>query len=389
MSRIHYSFIATQFMNALARCPHGTLVLNTPEGESRRFVGSTPEPVAQLTIRNWECIKRIAMRGDIGLGESYADGQWDSDDVAELIAYFLHNLDALEAYAHGGWLQKVGFSLYNTLIRRNSTKGSRENIRAHYDVGNDFYQLWLDPTMTYSSALRTQGSDDLPTAQAQKYGRILDRIGGSGAQILEIGCGWGGFAEQAATHDHTVTGLTISAEQFAFATDRLKEKANIVFEDYRKVGGLFDAIVSIEMFEAVGERYWPSYFSTIKDRLNKGGKAIIQTITIDDDHFEGYRKRSDYIRHYVFPGGMLPSRARFEEQAKKAGLAVRDVFAFGQDYAWTLDQWRNRFTAAIPQIKAMGYSESFIRGWLFYLNMCMGSFKVGRTDVIQVELVHA
>jgi cyclopropane-fatty-acyl-phospholipid synthase len=278
--------------------------------------------------------------------------------------------------------------MYNRIICRNNIRGSRNNIKAHYDVGNDFYRLWLDETMTYSSALFSQGAKDLAEAQRAKYGRILERINGA-SSLLEIGCGWGGFAEEASKSDRHVTGLTISPSQHAFATERLAGKADIRLQDYRKTEGLFDAIVSIEMFEAVGERYWPVYFKTIAERLKKGGKAVIQTITIRDEFFEGYRVRSDFIRHYVFPGGMLPSARSFRKEAAKAGLQCLDSFDFGQDYARTLREWAIRFEEKRAEILSMGYSEAFIRNWRFYLGICAAAFAVGRTDVVQVELAHA
>lgn len=383
-------FLRRHFLAALKQLEVGTLEFITPEGEVHHFSGAKSGPNAQFHIHEWAVIRTILLRGDIGLGEEYIAGKWQTRDLEQLFQLFLLNMEALENFAHGNWLNRLLFRFYNMVVRANSRRGSRGNIKSHYDVGNDFYRLWLDETMTYSSAIFAQ--ETLPLAQAQraKYARILDKTGVTPeARILEIGCGWGGFAEEAAKRGVKVTGLTISPAQFAFARERMKDKADIRFEDYRDVKGLFDAIVSIEMFEAVGERYWPRYFSTVSKRLKTGGKAVIQTIVIRDELFADYRRWSDFIRHYVFPGGMLPSVKRFTEEAKKAGLECREVFSFGQDYAITLRQWLERFDARIADIHAMGYNDAFVRNWRFYLSICAAAFAVGRTNVVQVELAHA
>ncbi len=243
--------------------------------------------------------------------------------------------------------------------------------------------------MTYSSALYQGGAASLEDAQRNKYRRILGKFGRDGASVLEVGCGWGGFAEEASKASHRVTGLTISPAQHAYATERLQAAAEIRLQDYRDIRGQFDMIVSIEMFEAVGERYWPHYFTMLSERMKQGGKAIVQTITIGDDQFEDYRTRSDFVRHYVFPGGMLPSLKRFKEEAAKAGLRCIEAFSFGQDYAHTLRQWTTRFEEKRGEILALGYSEAFIRNWQFYLGVCTAAFAGNHTDVVQVELTHA
>jgi cyclopropane-fatty-acyl-phospholipid synthase len=281
------------------------------------------------------------------------------------------------------------------LLRANTRRGSRKNIYAHYDLGNEFYKLWLDETMTYSSAIYNTPGESLEAAQRNKYQRIIDHLSKErDAHTLEIGCGWGGFAESACKQGVKVMGVTISKAQAEFAEQRLEQqkmegKAQILISDYRDMQGKFDNIVSIEMFEAVGEKYWPSYFNTVRERLNEGGRAMIQTITVADKYFEHYRNRSDFIRKHIFPGGMLPSKEKFEEEAKKMGLKVQSAFAFGQDYAVTLDDWLQRFKAELKAIKEMGYPEMFIRKWEFYLAMCIGSFAGERTDVVQFELSHA
>ena len=275
----------------------------------------------------------------------------------------------------------------NTFFRRNTVSQSRQNIESHYDLGNQFYELWLDATMTYSSGLRYSGNEDLETAQHQKYERILEKLR-SQKSLLEIGLGWGGFAEKAVGEGHQITALTISPSQYNFAKERLKSKVEILLTDYRNVGGHFDGIVSIEMFEAVGEKYWPTYFKVLKDRLSESGKALIQTITIQDSEFDSYRRRSDYLRHHIFPGGMLPSSKKFEEHANKAGLLVNETFFFGQDYAWTLREWEKRFLASQNKIARLGFKDPFIRKWLYYFGICIGGFDMGRINVMQAELVH-
>ncbi len=388
MNLVPSSFIARKWRESIARIDTGTLTFIAPDGEVTKVVGAKPGPQALFRIHDWDVLRRILARGDIGLGEEYIAGTWDTDNVENLISLFLLNLDQLENFSDGNFLNRLGFVIHNALVRRNSIAGSSRNIKAHYDVGNEFYQLWLDPSMTYSSALY-DGTDELFSAQQKKYDRILSKFDKRNAQVLEIGCGWGGFAERAGASDHHVTGLTISPAQHAFATKRLKGNADIRLEDYRKCKGSFDNIVSIEMFEAVGEHYWPQYFSVVAERLKRGGRAVIQTITIRDELFEGYRTRSDFIRHYVFPGGMLPSLERFRQEADKAGLKFAGAFSFGKDYARTLRAWSQRMQEKRADIIALGHDERFLRNWEFYLGICAAAFNVARTDVVQVELVNA
>jgi cyclopropane-fatty-acyl-phospholipid synthase len=388
MLRLADSFVEKRWYEVLSRLRCGRLEFVAPNGEIRICQGPEPGPSARFAIHDWAVLRHIVQRGDIALGEDYIDGAWDTDDIEALIQLFLLNMDALGNLAHGGFFSRIALVLSDRFVRRNSIGGAKRNIEAHYDVGNDFYALWLDQSMTYSSGLFA-GSASLEAAQSNKYERILDRLAGCGKSILEIGCGWGGFAEKAVSAGRAVTGLTISPAQFDFASRRLKGAADIVLEDYRKVRGTFDAIVSIEMFEAVGEQYWPAYFRTLTERLKDGGRAIIQTITVRDELFADYRLRSDFIRHYVFPGGMLPSVKRFREEAEKAGLRIVDQFAFGRDYAKTLREWSDRMTRHAPEIRAMGHDDRFLRNWHYYLAICAAAFQVGRTDVVQVELVHA
>jgi cyclopropane-fatty-acyl-phospholipid synthase len=388
MSLIPASYIEKSWHKALGALEYGRLEFIAPNGEVTIAEGRNAGPHARFHIHEWDVLRRIMARGDIGLGEEYIAGSWDTDNVERLVSLFLLNLDHFSDFSHGNIFNRVGFVLHNALVRRNSISGSSRNIQDHYDVGNEFYSLWLDKSMTYSSALYA-GAADLFRAQQNKYERILSKFDRAKANVLEIGCGWGGFAERAAADGHAVTGLTISPAQHKFATERLKGQAEIRLEDYRRSKGQFDNIVSIEMFEAVGEHYWPAYFSTVAERLRRGGRAVIQTITIQDELFAGYRTRSDFIRHYVFPGGMLPSLTRFRQEAERAGLKFAGAFGFGKDYARTLREWLSRMQASESAIKALGHDQQFLRNWEFYLGICAATFEVARTDVVQVELVNA
>jgi cyclopropane-fatty-acyl-phospholipid synthase len=389
MSLIPSSLIERKWREASSNLTFGTLDFITPSGEIMTVKGREPGPHGNFKIHDWDVLRQTAARGDIGLGEAYINGQWETDSIEALVSLFLVNMDAFEGFANGSLLQRIGFVMYDTLTRRNTIQGSSRNIKDHYDVGNNFYSLWLDPSMTYSSALFGGAEKSLEQAQQSKYQRILERLPEPKSAILEIGCGWGGFAERATAEAHHVTGVTISPSQHSYASERLRNRdAEVRLEDYRKVRGTFDSVVSIEMFEAVGEHYWPAYFTTVKDRLKRGGRAVIQTITIRDELFAGYRLRSDFIRHYVFPGGMLPSLARFREEAEKAGLKVVSSFGFGHDYAETLRQWSQTMRARKDEIMALGHDQKFFRNWQFYLGICAATFAVDRTDVVQVELAN-
>ncbi len=389
MGMIPNSYVERLWHDALSRLQYGSLDFVTPSGEVIAAKGQKPGPHARFEIQSWDVLRRIMARGDIALGEDYIAGAWETDDIERLVSLFLLNIDELDDFANGTLLNRLALVLHNRIVRRNSLSGSKRNIQDHYDVGNDFYSLWLDKSMTYSSALFGQEQRSLESAQQKKYERILERFGKSGQSVLEIGCGWGGFAERAVQENHRVTGLTISPSQHHYATERLKGAADIRLEDYRKSHGLFDMIVSIEMFEAVGEQYWPQYFRTVAERLKRGGKAVVQTILIRDELFPGYRTRSDFIRHYVFPGGMLPSFQRFREEAERAGLKVAEAFSFGKDYAKTLREWSERMQARKDDVLALGHDMRFFRNWQFYLGICAAAFAVERTNVAQIELVNA
>lgn len=378
--------LKNRFLNTCEQLHDGRLTVHTPEGDHLHFGSEGPE--AELIIRDWAAVSASAAHGQVGLGEGFVQGLWDTPSVESLMTLFMRNRDQLQAYDHSGPLTRAKFRLVDTILRANSRRGSRKNIRAHYDVGNEFYALWLDEGMTYSSGLFENGDEDLGRAQARKNARALSRLS-SGSRTLEIGCGWGGFAEHASSEGLDVTGVTVSRNQHSYAECRLDGRADIQLCDYRDVRGAYDNIVSIEMIEAVGERYWPSYFGSIKRNLAEGGRVLIQAITVPDDFFETYRKSSDYIRQHVFPGGMLLSDKIIETQAAQAGLQVQDNFAFGQDYAKTCRMWADRLRAQKPKISELGYGESFFRNWQYYLEICAASFAVGHTNVVQVEMAHA
>jgi cyclopropane-fatty-acyl-phospholipid synthase len=375
----------------LERIEHGAVEIGLPDG-SRRAVGRGA-PAARLDVDEWSVFAAALRRGDIGFAEAYVDGRWSTPDLAQLLAVIARNRDAVESVVYGGFWGRLAYRLRHAL-NANTRRGSRRNIAAHYDLGNDFYALWLDPSMTYSSALFSRGAPaSLAAAQDAKYRRIIERLAPRpGARILEIGCGWGAFAEIAAREAGCrVTGLTLSEEQFAYADARMHragvaDRVELAFRDYREERGTYDYVVSIEMYEAVGERYWPTYFRAIRDRLRPGGRALVQAITIDERLFERYRAGTDFIQQYVFPGGMLASPARFRAEAARAGLRVEGDFAFGADYAETLRRWRQAFRARLPEVRALGYDERFLRIWDFYLAYCEAGFATQCTDVHQFEL---
>ena len=370
----------------LERIAGGMLEVRLPDG-SRRLFGSGEHGVT-LQVHDEAMFGQVLARGDIGLAEAYLDGHWDAPDLPALLTLLARNREALSAAIYGSWPSLLAARLRHAL-NRNSRAGSRRNIMAHYDLGNEFYSLWLDPSMSYSSALyRPDDDGSLPAAQHAKYQRILDRLqAGPGERVLEIGCGWGGFAELAVRQGLQVTGLTLSPAQLAWARARVPQ-AELLLQDYRDTQAQFDHIVSIEMFEAVGERWWPSYFSTVARTLRPGGRAVVQSITIRDDLFARYRRGTDFIQQYIFPGGMLPSRQAFRAAAARQGLQVTDEFGFGPDYARTLAVWRETFELQWPRIAALGFDETFRRLWRFYLAYCEAGFRAGSIDVVHFELSH-
>ncbi|MDJ1465072.1 cyclopropane-fatty-acyl-phospholipid synthase family protein [Nitratireductor sp. GZWM139] len=371
----------------------GRITLRFPDGQTYTAAGEKPGPAAALRFNTGRGFMQILSGGSTGFAKAYLDGHVDTPDLDAIMELALANENRWQNVLDTSKLvSRLDFIRHR--LRRNSRSGSRRNIAFHYDLGNAFYRLWLDDTMTYSSALYEDGQTDLEQAQIAKYDRILERLGiGSDDRVLEIGCGWGGFAEHAIrkTGCH-VTGLTLSTEQADYARARLSDaglsqKADIRLQDYRDCQGRFTKIVSIEMFEAVGEENWPLYFARVRDLLVEDGRALLQVITIDETRFDHYRRNADFIQKYIFPGGMLPSPAAFINAAGTAGMAVVDELRFGPDYATTLAEWETRFRASWEKIEALGFDERFYRMWLYYLAYCRTGFRTGRIDVVQFELV--
>ncbi|MCX7204908.1 MAG: cyclopropane-fatty-acyl-phospholipid synthase [Proteobacteria bacterium] len=379
---------ARLFIQVLQRLQYGHLQLITPDGSHLTFGDLHTPPSAVLHIHDWRACGRIIKAGDIGFAESYAAGWLHTPDLTALLRLALKNEAALERFVFGGKLATLWYRLKHWL-RPNTLEGSKRNIHAHYDIGNDFYQLWLDKSWTYSSAIFAGDfSQSLESAQAAKYQRIIDTLAlKAGDKVLEIGCGWGGFAEHAARCGVEVHGITISEAQLAVAQARNQgNSAKLWLCDYRDLNEQYDAIVSIEMFEAVGERFWPSYFNQLQQCLKPGAKALVQSITIDDARFEYYRANTDFIQQYIFPGGMLPSPERFVAKAAEVGLKTLDQYHFGADYAETLRRWSHAFSACEDAIAAQGFDDSFRRIWQLYYAYCEAGFDEGRTDVVQFLL---
>ncbi len=381
-------FATDKILKKLDNIEEGTLHVTTPDGKKRSFQGKRPGIPANVEIRDWKVLPNLVAKGNIGFADDYRNGLWDVDDLQGLFEISLINADAFQHMVVGE--KFAGFkAILGYLLQRNTVAGSKKNIHAHYDLGNAFYKLWLDPTMTYSSALYKYEDEDMVSAQHNKYDRILSQFENGAGDLLEIGCGWGGFAERSIEKaNHNIRGVTISDEQYEYAQKRVEGHANIVMEDYRHQSGKFDQIVSIEMFEAVGEAYWQTYFQKVAALLKDKGKAVIQTITIREQDFEEYKRTGDFIRSYIFPGGMLPTKTRFAQEANKAGLNVGDFESFGQSYSRTLSEWLGNFDSKRNEVLALGFDESFIRLWRFYLAACAAGFKAERTDVMQISLTH-
>jgi len=378
----------------VSRLAHGQVEIVGPDGTTWRFgpggapgEGLAPHP-AVLRVHDWRMASAALKGGDVGFGESYMAGHWDSPDLVQLLTVLAANQAAIERAYHGRRFTQAVLRLkhwFNTNTRRQA----RRNIAAHYDLGNDFYALWLDRSMTYSSALfEGDAARPLEVAQDAKYRRMVDELAlAPGSHVLEIGCGWGGFAETAARAGHRVTGISLSAEQTAYARDRLAaaglaDRVDLALRDYRDLDGRHDAVASIEMFEAVGEKYWPGYFAAVRDALVPGGRACIQAITIAGDRFERYRTQSDFIQQYIFPGGMLAPPARIVDEARSAGLVLERDLAFGRDYAETLKRWLAAFDHHAGAI-AQRFDAAFVRCWRFYLAYCAAGFDTRTTDVHQ------
>lgn len=365
----------------------GSVTVTFPNGATRTFGKPGTGPHASLVLKSFAVVSNTLKRGTLGFAQSYIDGDVEVDDLTALFRYFLQNRDVFDG-GGSSWYGRAAQDIAYHLSRHNSKEGSKKNISEHYDLGNDFYSEWLDPSMTYSSAYYSEADMTLEEAQRAKYRRVAEMAGVKPrGTVLEIGCGWGGFAETAARDfDAQVYGITLSAEQLKYANARLQRqgldaKAKMHFEDYRDTQGQFDHVASIEMIEAVGEEHWPSYFKTVHDRLKPGGTAAIQAITIDERDFDDYRARPDFIQRFIFPGGMLLTKTAMQEQGKKVGLILENVDCFRLSYAKTLALWRERFLDRWAEIKKLGYSEQFRRKWVYYLCYCEAGFAEGSIDV--------
>jgi cyclopropane-fatty-acyl-phospholipid synthase len=389
---------ARTVLQLLSRLRHGCLSVRLPDGSMRRF-GQGQTPSASLHLNDWQVCSAALKSGDIGFAEGYIDGHWSSPDLAALLRLFIANRREVEDVIYGTWLGRLFYRVRH-LLNRNTRGNSQKNIHAHYDLGNAFYELWLDGTMNYSSALYETPQASMQQAQLAKVRRALRMVDVKpGERVLEIGCGWGALAEMATTEfGARLVGVTLSTEQLAWARARMSrcgvaERADLRLQDYRDIGrdGLadqsFDAICSIEMIEAVGREYWPTYFAAVARLLKTGGRACIQSIVIDDEFFERYLQSTDFIQQYIFPGGCLPSPGAFRAQAEQAGLKVIDEFCFGQDYARTLQEWRQAFMAREHEVLALGFDRRFMRIWEFYLAYCEAAFAERNTDVVQYTLL--
>ena len=389
---------ARRVLSLLQRLQHGTLHVQWPDGHVEQFgaaPASGPALNATLHLHNWTPLTQALKSGDIGFAESYIAGDWTTNNLSELLQLLVANRRDMDELIFGSWLGRLFYRVRH-LLHRNTRSNSKKNIHAHYDLGNAFYELWLDPTMNYSSAwFDNDRSKPMAEAQTAKVRRALRMVDAkAGDRILEIGCGWGALAELGGTEFGAhMSGVTLSHEQLAFAHQRMEKlgltsTSNLRLQDYRDIDdGPYDAICSIEMLEAVGQEYWPTYFDSVARLLKPGGKACIQTIVIDDALFDRYVKSTDFIQQYIFPGGCLPCPRAFRAHAERAGLKVVDELAFGLDYAETLRRWRHQFMADKTQVLQLGFDERFIRIWEFYLAYCEAAFEQHNTDVLQFTLL--
>ncbi|MEP1327757.1 cyclopropane-fatty-acyl-phospholipid synthase family protein [Pseudophaeobacter sp.] len=373
----------------------GQLDIFLPDSRIFRVAGRNPGPVADLHIHNPDCFSRLIREGDLGFSDAYLEGDWSTSDLQAFMDLIHMGAETVYDGFPGQALARA-YERFRFWMQRNHRTQAKKNISYHYDLGNDFYGLWLDDSMTYSSALFQTGQESLEQAQRAKYASMVDQMGAKpGDHVLEIGCGWGGFAEYAARERGLrVTGLTLSQEQYDYACDRiekagLSEQVEFRIQDYRDCGGQFDGIASIEMFEAVGQKYWPTYFNCVRDRLRPGGQASLQIITVADRRWEVYQKGVDFIQKYIFPGGMLPSPQVLQNEIEQAGLQVVRSIEFGDSYDVTLRRWHEAFNSRWGQISDLGFDERFQKMWNFYLTSCAAAFKTGNCDVTQITVARS
>ena len=375
------------FVATLKKCEKGSIKITYPDN-SVLEINKTSHVKADIKINNWSIVSNMIKNGDVGFASDYRDGKWTSSNLKDLFSFVIINDKTLNKLLFGRFITRF-FSNIKYIFNKNTIKGSKKNIEAHYDLGNKFYEIWLDKSLTYSSALFLNDKNSLYDAQVNKYKRISDILKTSNNNnLLEIGTGWGGFLTQSKNDFDKLDSITISKEQFAHSDKLHKEdpKINVIYDDYRNITKKYNSIVSIEMFEAVGQEYWATYFQKINDLLLKNGKAVIQTITIDDKLFNTYKNSTDAIRTFIFPGGMLPSPSVFMKYAKNNNFKVLDAFSFGESYSKTLDLWHNTFKTNVKEIEKLNFDEKFIKIWEYYLTSCSSSFINERTNVYQFTL---
>ena len=382
-----------QTFSVLSRIGEGRLDFVLPDGRRFRVEGKKPGIAAEIRVHNPDLFARLVREGELGFCDAYLDGWWTTPDLQAFLDAIQRPANNIVGDGFPGVSLLRAFERMRFWLQSNSRSQAKKNIAYHYDLGNDFYRLWLDETMTYSSAIFENGQESLEVAQRRKYASMIDQMGAeAGDHVLEIGCGWGGFAEFAAKERGLrVTGLTISQAQHDFAVDRiqragLSDKVEIKLQDYRDERGSYDGIASIEMFEAVGERYWPVYFNALRDRLKPGRNATLQIITVADQRWPMYRKSIDFIQKYVFPGGMLPAPSVLRAEVERAGLRVKGSIEFGDSYSLTLRRWHEVFNSRWTEIRKMGFDDRFKRMWDFYLASCAGAFQGGNCDVTQITV---
>ncbi|KNG95457.1 SAM-dependent methyltransferase [Pseudaestuariivita atlantica] len=371
---------------------NGRLDFVLPDGRTFRAEGRNPGPVGVLHIHNPDIFARLLREGDLGFCDAYLDGWWSTPDLqAFMDLVHADNENMYDGFPGMGLVR--AYEKLRFWLQSNSRGQAKKNISYHYDLGNEFYGLWLDDTMTYSSALFATGQESTEAAQTAKYASMVDQMGVKpGDHVLEIGCGWGGFAEYAAKERGLkVTGLTISQEQYNYAVDRiekagLSDQVTFKLQDYRDERGTYDGIASIEMFEAVGEKYWPTYFNTVRDRLVPGAQATLQIITVQDRRWDVYKRGVDFIQKYIFPGGMLPAPSVLKAEVEKAGLSVEKSIEFGESYDITLRRWHDTFNERWDEVRALGFDDRFRRMWNFYLTSCASTFRFGNCDVTQITI---
>ena len=385
----------THVFDAVKTMKRGRIDIILPDGRHFRAEGAEPGYVAEVHVHNPDIFARTVREGDLGFCEAYMDGWWSTPDLMAFMDLMHDDMEHIYDGFPGQFLVRF-YEQMRFWLQNNSRKQARKNISYHYDLGNEFYGLWLDDTMTYSSAKFVTGQESMETGQIEKYKSMVDQMGVvPGDHVLEIGCGWGGFAEYAAKERGLrVTGLTISREQHDYAVKRMadagmSDMVTIKMQDYRDEKGVYDGIASIEMFEAVGEKYWPVYFETLRERLKPGKNATLQIITVEHRRWQVYKRGVDFIQKYIFPGGMLPSPVVLREQIEKAGLQVAGSIEFGESYSQTLRRWHDTFNAKWDEVAALGFDDRFRRMWNFYLTSCAGTFHSGNCDVTQITVTRA